>query len=180
MRYYLIAALACLVSIGCQDSNSTVDSGKKTNTTHTHDDGSEHDHEHKDVASDSQSPADGATQTCVIGENGGHVFVFENKDYKGEYVISKDSDVVRFFLLNSKDEDVSLKVDSFKVTPMAGADSVSFELAADSADGDGKSHIYAAEEKELRIAIPLGVKVEVKAGDLVLNGTIEAHEHHDH
>jgi hypothetical protein len=178
MRYYLIAALLCFVSAGCQNTDNSKDTKTKTSTTHSHDGGEEH--EHKDVASSTAVSGEGATCTCELGENGGHLFTFENKEFKGEYVVSKESDVVRFFLLNSKNEDVSLKVDSFKVTPLAGADSQPFELTADSADADGKSHIYMLDEKELRIAIPLGVRVEVKAGDMSLTGTIEAHEQHDH
>lgn len=180
MRHLMIAALMCFVSVGCQNSDTKTDSktDSKTNASHSHDDSTAH--EHKEVASTAHKHADGSTCTCELGENGGHLFTFENKEYKGEYVISKDSDVVRFFLLNSKDEDVSMKVDSFKVTPLAGADAVAFELEADSPDGDGKSHIYMAENKDLRIALNLGVKVEVKSGDLMLAGQIDAHEASGH
>jgi hypothetical protein len=181
MRYCLIAAVVCVVFVGCQNTESPKNPKNGTNggTSHSHEDGSEH--EHKEVASgDSHVHADGTTCTCELGENGGHLLTFENKEYKAEYVVSKESDVVRFFLLNSKNEDVSLKVDSFQVIPLAGAESEPFMLKADHPDAEGKSHVFMAEEKDLRIAISLGVKVKIKAGDLALNGTIEAHETHDH
>jgi hypothetical protein len=176
MRFLTIALIVCFATVGCQYADTKTDS--QANSSHSHDDGTEH--EHKEVASTSHVHADGSSCTCELGENGGHLFAFENKEFKGEYVISKDSDVVRFFLLNAKDEDVSLKVDSFKVTPLAGADAVAFELEADSPDGDGKSHIFMAENKDLRIALNLGVQVEVKSGDTLLTGTIDAHEASDH
>jgi hypothetical protein len=94
--------------------------------------------------------------------------------------MSNDNDVVRFYLLSNMDENKPMKVDSFKVTSLAGSDAATFELEPENPDADGVTHVFMADDKDLRIAMRMGVTVEVKSGDLVLKGTVDAHEPHDH
>ena len=149
----LVVAFA-LVTLGCdnkKDSTDSTDKGSTASLDHDH-----HDHHH--------------------GPNGGQPFEFDNEDYKGEVVGSKDNQVVQFYLLTKDQGNASLKVDKFVVTPLAGNDATPHELASEKADDEGKSHIYSLDNQDLRIAVPLGVSVEVVAGDLQLKGTIDPYE----
>lgn len=162
-----VAALVALSYCGCNktDTNNTPvtpnTSGERSNVSvETH--------------------ADGSECTCEHGPNHGHVFDFDNANYKGEWVVSKDNDVVRFYLLDANKSNTNLKVDDFKVISSVGSDSATFELEPEKPNADGSANAFMSEDKDLRIALRMGVSVEVKSGDMTLKGTVAGHEPHDH
>lgn len=165
MRITLTIALVgmLLVAIGCSKQNGTVAQNGRTATSLEQG----HDHEHGEAC-------------CQTGPNGGTIFKFDQEEYLGEFAESRNKDSFRFYILNVDEQDVPLKVDSFTITPEFGRDSIAIELEVESPDADGKSHIYFSDDKQLKPALRTGARVEVKAGDLVLTGRVEAHEHHGH
>jgi hypothetical protein len=176
-KYLILAAVAGLMGTGCDRTANTGGPGGNTTTTshnHSHDD---HSDEHQKVA---HTHADGTQCTCEHGPNNGHLFKFDNENYKGEWVHSNDNDVIRFYILNGMDENTPLKVDSFVIKSTSGSEEAVFEAEPENADAEGKSHAFMVEDKDLRIATRMGVSVVVTSGDLVLTGTIEPHEPHDH
>lgn len=181
MRFAFFLTLATMLSLtfGCsnESANDKTSGGGKTSASHSHDDNHSHDGDHSHSHDDH---GDGEQAACRIGPNGGHVYEFANESLLMEITQSKSGDVVRFLLLDADEKQAPMKVTSFKVTPSAGRDSSPFMLEPENPDEDGKTHSYMLEEKDLRIAIPLGVKVEVTTEDKTYVSTIEAHEHHDH
>lgn len=161
-----LAVLATLTYVvGCSNSNQAVSQNGRTPTSQSH--SHDHDHEHGEGC-------------CQTGPNGGTIFKFEQEEYLGEFAESRNKDAFRFYILNSNEEDLPLKVERFTVTPEAGKDSLVIELEVESPDADGKSHIYYSDHRQLKPALRTGARVEVIAGDLVLTGRVEAHEHHGH
>jgi hypothetical protein len=105
----------------------------------------------------------------------------DTPDHQVEWKKYKDNDMIRMYILDGKGEEATpVKVDSFTVTPKIGKDEASFELEPEDADENGATAIYALDDKELSIAIPLGVVIEIKVGDKTLKGEIKAHKPLDH
>lgn len=163
-----VAALTVFATSGCDDTSKPAD--KDAAGDHGHD----HDHEdHDDSHSDEKEHA-------AHGPNHGHVFSLDADNVKGEWVKYPDNDTIRMFILDEKDANAPLKVDSFMVTPKVGADAEGFALEADSPNEAGESASYSLDDKELSIAIPMGVDIEIKVGDKTYKGEIKAHKPLDH
>jgi hypothetical protein len=168
MRYAIVAVLSAILCVfGCSNPAGTGNGTTAVKHDHDHD----HDHDHENSGEES---------CCQIGPNGGTIFKFENPEYLGEFAESKNKDSFRFYILNAKEEDAPLKVDRFVIIPEAGNDSTPIEIEVDSPDAEGRSHIYFSDDKQLKPALRTGARVEIHAGDLVLSGHVEAHEHHGH
>ena len=153
---------------GCADTAPT---DGDAHGDHDHD-GHDHD-EHDDDHASHDHPAH--------GPNGGHIFKFDDQEVQGEWCKYKDNDMIRMHLLGADGKTpMAVKVDSFIVRPSVGNDDTMFELDAENADADGKASTFMLDDKSLTIAIPLGVKIEVKAGDKTMMGEIKAHAPLDH
>ena len=156
-------AIVTFASTGCNDA-----APEKDDHGHTHEDGG---HDHGISADD--HPAH--------GPNHGHIFELDSPDHCVEWCKFKDNDVIKMHVLDKEGKKATpVKIDSFVVTPMAGNDDLSFELKAEKPDDEGKSSVYMLDDKDLSIAIPLGVNIEIKMGDKTMKGKIAAHEPLDH
>ena len=156
-----------IFTTGCAESEPS-DGDAQGEHDHDHD-GHDHGHDH---AGHDHPPH---------GPNGGHIFLFDNKEVQGEWCKYKDNDMIRMHLLGADGKTpMAMKVDSFVVRPNVGNDDTTFEMEAENADSDGKASTFMLDDKSLTIAIPLGVKIEVKAGDKTMVGEIKAHEPLDH
>ncbi len=175
MRFQFAAAITAitLFGVGCDkpaDPSVAKGGAKPVVAEHSHDEGHDHDH----ATDDHDHPAH--------GPNGGHVFKLDAAGYQGEWKQYTGNNVIRMYLLNDKEkpEPMPMKIDSFQVIPAAGNDQTPFVLEAEEPDADGKSAVYILDDKNLHLAIPLGVAIEIKSGDTVMKGKIEAHEPMDH
>lgn len=171
-----LCLLAMVAYVGCEKpAGETGDGHSHSDHDHDHDHG-DHDHAHGDDDHD-HDHADHPAH----GPNNGHLFAFDNADFQGEWCKYKDNNVIRMYLLDkSGKEPAPLKVDSFVVKPLVGNDDTSFELTAENADDQGLASTFMLDDQTLSIAIPLGVKIVVTAGDQTMTGEIKAHEPLDH
>lgn len=162
----LVALLAVtLVSTGCNDA-----AGPDDDKGAHHDD---HGHDHDDHGHTHKHPPH--------GPNGGHIFELNSAEYNCEWCKFKDNDVIKMHLVDKANKkNVAAMVDSFVVKPMAGNDDLTFTLEAENADDAGNASTYMLDDADLSTAIPLGVSIEIKMGDKMLTGKIEAHEPLDH
>lgn len=159
-----VIALAVFASVGCDDHHSDHDPDNGSHAGHNHeaDDHSADDH-----------PAHGPF--------GGHIFKLDTSDFQGEWKKYKDNDVIKMYVLDAAGKKAApLKIDSFVVTPKVGNDDSSFTLEPEEPDDDGASAVYWLDNKDLSIAIPLGVDIEIKIGDKTYKGEIKAHQPLDH
>ena len=157
-------ALAVFVSTGC-DKPSGDDKAAQGDNVHSQDD--EHDHEADD------HPAH--------GPHGGHIVKLDNSDFQAEWKKYKDNDVIKMYVLDASGKNATpVKIDSFVITPKVGNDGTGFTLEPEEPDADGATAVYCLDDKDLSIAIPLGVDIEFKIGDKVYKGEIKAHEPLDH
>ena len=140
-------ALAMFGTIGCDKAEQATNGSQ---ADHSHDG----DHSHSDESHDDH-PAH--------GPNHGHIFALDSDEYQGEWQKFSDSDVINMYILDANGQNIALKVDSFTVTPKVGNDNSSFTLEAKDADADGATAAYTLDDKDLSIAIPLGVDIEIKA-----------------
>lgn len=157
-------ALAVFASTGCDKPN-----------------GDDHAaHGDNDKAPDADADHD-ADDHPAHGPFGGHIFTLDSSDYQGEWKKYKDNDVIKMYVLDAAGKNAaSLKIDSFVVTPKVGNDGTSFTLEPEEPDADGATAVYTLDDKDLSIAIPLGVDIEIKVGDKVYKGEIKAHKPLDH
>ncbi|MEL7499617.1 MAG: hypothetical protein AAFN77_18585 [Planctomycetota bacterium] len=168
MRQSFIATTVALLAIvalaaGCNDAD---DPGNGNGTTAENHDGHGHDHGHEHPPH---------------GPNGGHIFKLDSDGHSGEWCKFKDNDIIKMHLLDAEGKKaVPMKVDSFVVKPLAGNDDVSFEFAAENADDEGMASTFMLDDEDLSMAISLGVSIEIKSGDTVMKGKIDAHEPLDH
>ncbi len=169
MRFQFIITLAAiaLFAVGCEKPNDQVAANGGSNSSQ------DHDHDHGEAGHDDHFHPE-------HGPNHGHIFELDSPDYCGEWQKFKDNNVIKMHILDKDKKSVAVKVDSFKVIPMAGNDSTPFELAPESPDDEGKSSVYSLDDQNLSIAIPLGVTIEITMGDQTLKGKIDQHEPLDH
>lgn len=162
-----VAFLSITTFAGCEyDSEST--SAK----TEDHDHG-DHDHDHDHDHDDSNA-------LPVHGPNGGHLFAIDGSEKVGEWMHYNDNDIIRVVLLD-KDLKNAVPVDAITITPTAGDDKTAFELELDGTQNKGDQKlVYMIDDKQLQVAMSLGVKVEFTIGDEKISGTIAPHTPHDH
>ena len=179
-----LAAIAIVVfaTSGC-DRPPAGGSGSPGSTDehgdHDHDHADDdHDHDHAD---DDHDHDHSEHDHPAHGPYGGHIFPLDSPEYQGEWKKYNDNDVIRMYVLDADAKKaVPIKVESFTVIPTVGNEDVTFELEAEDPDAEGKSAVYMLEDKDLTIAIPLGVKIAIKTGELTINGNIKAHKPRDH
>jgi hypothetical protein len=166
MRFQFFVALTALMlfAVGCDKPSETAAGGGNSAASSDHDhDHDDHDHDHPEH-----------------GPNGGHLFETDSTEYVFEWQKFKDNNVIKMHVLDKDKNPVAVKVDSFKIMPMAGNDSSPFELVAETPDDEGKSSVYMLDDQDLSIAIPLGVNIEIVMGDSTIKGKIDQHEPLDH
>ncbi len=156
-------AIATFSVVGC-DNGTTKQADKKVDPHAGHDHSSDDPDDH---------PAHGPF--------GGHVFDLDTTEHQVEWKKYKDNDMIRMYVLDGKGKEATpIKVDSFIVTPKIGDDGISFNLEPEAADENGVTAIYVLDDKDLSIAIPIGVDVEIKVGDKTYKGEIKSHDPLDH
>lgn len=166
--FLTVIALVVFASTGCDKPSGTENAAKSSPADHDHE-GDDHAHDHEGH----DHPAHGPF--------GGHIFELDSEDFQGEWKKYKDNDVIKMYLLDAAGKKAAAaKVDSFIVTPKVGNDNAGFTLMPEEADADGVTAVYSLDDKDLAIAIPLGVDIEIKIGDKVYKGQIKAHEPLDH
>ena len=159
-------AIACFAFAGCEP---TTDNSSGEGTTETKaDDGHGHDHSH-----------DGGH---AHGPNGGHPFTFDNgEEYQGEWKHYGDNHIIRLYILDAEGKNVAVKADSVTITRLTGdADEASFTLDAEDPNENGEAVVYSLDSQDLKIAMNLKVKVEMKIGDKTYTAEIAEHQPHDH
>ena len=163
-------ALAVFVSAGCDKPKEAEHAALGDHADHDHDG---HDHAEEGHVNHDDHPAH--------GPNNGHIFKLDTAEFQGEWRKYPDNDVIKMYLLDATGKNAApMKVDSFTVTPKVGVDQSGFTLEPEEPDAEGATAVYSLDDKDLAIAIPLGVNIEIKAGDKVLKGEIKAHQPLDH
>ncbi len=165
-RFVLAVLLPILFSLGCKNpessktsepnSKASADSAQRHNSDHSHSDNHGSYHRH--------------------GIHGGHIFEFKPQGtYLGEWVQNRKNDLIRIYILDSKGEK-DVPVDAENLILRRGE--TLFSLDAETPNEDGKSAIYSLEEKDLAIAINLGIAVEMTVGDTRYEGEIPPNAGH--
>ncbi len=170
----LLTLALSVFAIGCNDTST--DTGSDDDHGHSHDD--DHGHSHDD---DDHGHDHAGHDHPAHGPNGGHIFALDKEGFQGEWCKSKDTNLIRMYILGEDGETLKpIKADSFVVRSLAGADGQEFTLEAQEPDDEGQSAVYTLDDQNLKIAIPLGVEIEIKMGDQTMVGKIDAHEPLDH
>ncbi len=194
--YLAMLALACFVVAGCKPGDSGANGNGQTqpNEVREHDHGDDdHDHDHADdhdadghshEGDDHDHDHDHDHDSGKLGEvgpNNGHLIDFGSDPFKAEWVHYNDNDIIRIYVLDQEGKaNRAVKADRVVVTRKAGAETVEFELEAEAPNADGESASYMREDKELAIAMTLGVEVIIEVDGQTHNGKIPAHEPHHH
>lgn len=104
----------------------------------------------------------------------GHGFQFEPHHFSGEWGHTFNSDLIQIFILDKETKDKKpIKVDSIAIRR---GDQI-FSLDAEAEDEQGLSHTYSLDNKELAIAMNLGVTLEMTVGDESYTAKIAPHSH---
>ena len=155
-------AIATFSLAGCDSADKKESAKADPHAGHDHESGDHDDH-----------PAHGPF--------GGHIFDLDTPDHQVEWKKYKDNDMIRMYILDGQGQKATpVKVDSFTVTPKIGNDGTNFVLEPEEVDDNGATAVYALDDKDLSIAIPNGVTIEIKVGDKTLKGEIKAHAPLDH
>ncbi|MCH2183673.1 MAG: hypothetical protein MK108_16870 [Mariniblastus sp.] len=169
-------ALFCFCLGGCDKPQEVKNSKKDGNDAHAHDDG--HDHSHDDHADHDGDAEEG--KLGPLGPNGGHQIPFDSDDMNAEWVHYNDNDIIRVVILDpSGKENRPIKADSVTIRRTKGNDE-GFALTAENPDENGATDKYMLDDKNLAIAMVLGVTVEVKMDGKTYSGKIPPHEPHSH
>ena len=146
--FTLIVALGTFALAGCQPQPTN--SGEHSHNDH---EGSEHGNHNAD-----NDHSENTNAHPPHGPHSGHVYSFD-QDYQLEWALST-TDLVRIYILDAEGK---------KVTPVVGslvikreADGSSFELDPENPAEDGSVESFTLENKELSIAMNLGVVAELK------------------
>lgn len=125
----------------------------------------EHDGEH--------SHDSGYERKKYVAEDG-HGFSFQPNDFAGEWGHTFNSDLIQIFILDKETKDKKpIKVDSIAIRRGEQI----FSLDAEGEDEQGLSHTYSLDNKELAIAMNLGVTLEMTVGDVDYTAKIAPHSH---
>lgn len=180
---FSLVALCCFAAVpftGCESPAST---STETHDDHGHDhDGHGHDgHDHDGHGHDHDGDHGHAhSDLPAHGPNNGHLFKLEGSDLVGEWIHYNDNDIIRVVLLDAELDDV-VSYDGVSITPKAGDDKTPFVLELDTEKNKkGMKAVYMLDDKNLMLAMSLGVDVEFTMGDKKLKGKIEPHAPHDH
>lgn len=103
------------------------------------------------------------------GIHGGHIFEFDSADFVGEWTQKTKSNLVRIYLLNVEaTKEFPVNAESLIVKK---GESI-FSLDPVSVDNLGQTSVFELDEKELAIAINLGVTVSLFANEKEYSGEI--------
>ena len=177
VRFFVMGlALSCFCLGGCDKPQEAKNSKGNGNDVHAHDDGHSHDdghdHSHDDHAEDGK--------LGPMGPNGGHQIPFDSEDMNAEWVHYNDNDIIRVVILDpSGKENRPIKAESVMIRRTKGNDE-GFTLTAEDPDENGAAEKYMLDDKNLAIAMVLGVTVEVKMDGKTYTGKIPPHEPHSH
>lgn len=162
--------LGCLSAIvGLSLTLSGCDSSGKNQGANSGASSNDHDHDH-----DHEEHAD-------HGPNHGHLITDDSEEFGLEWTHSSKNNIIRVFLLDSKNEkNQAAKADSVTVTRATGNSPDKWVLAPVNANEAGETAEYMLDSEDLNRAMALGVNVEVKIGDKVVTGKIPPHAPHDH
>ncbi len=105
---------------------------------------------------------------------GGHMFAFEPDDYVGDWSHSVKSDLIRIFIL---DKETKSKSPINADTVLIRRGDVIFSLDPEEPDEDGKTAVFSLDNKDLAIAMNLGVTVEMTVDGEKYSAKIAAHSH---
>lgn len=172
-RFGAIAlASFCLILVSACD-NSQAPTERAANQDDSTSDQVAHDQDnHHSDAPQSYSAGDHSHRH---GIHGGHIFDFSPAEFLGEWVQHRDSDLIQIFVLDLNGQsDFPQKVESLLIKK---GDTL-FSLDPESPDENGYSSVYSLEDKDLSIAMNLGVDVELTIGDREFTAEIPAHAGH--
>lgn len=112
--------------------------------------------------------------TKKYAANDGHSFTFEPHDYAGEWGHTFNSDLIQIFILDkTTNEKKRVQLDSISIRR---GDQI-FSLDAENEDEQGLAHTYSLDNKELAIAMNLGVTLEMTVGEKNYTAKIAPHSH---
>ena len=138
-------------------------------------------HNHDDHAHEGHAHEGHGHDHPAHGPNGGHIFPTDSDMCQFEWKKYNDTNVTEIYALDKEGKNnMPIAATSLIITPKVGEGDVSFELTAKDADPDGKTAVYMLDDADLKIAIPLGVNIEIKMGDKTVKGEIKAHKPLDH
>ena len=164
-------ALSYFCLAGCSPAKKEVkNSNPNNNNVHAHD------HDHDDGHGD--DVADG--KLGPMGPNGGHQIDFNSDQMNAEWVHYNDNHTIRLVILDPTGKaNRRIKADSVSIRRTKGNDQ-GFTLTAEDPDDNGAAEKYMLDDKDLAIAMVLGVTVEVKMDGKTYAGKIPPHEPHSH
>lgn len=168
-----VIALAAFVFSGCDagaSKSNTTKAPAKDSHGHDHKAGDDHDHA-------------GEKQAAKIlhGKNGGHIVELKPADLVAEWCHSSDNDVIKVFVLNQgATANQAVKADSVTIRATAGSNKEPYTLSAVAANEAGEAAEYKLDDKQLALAMTLGVVLEIKVGDKTYSAEIPAHAPHSH
>ena len=102
------------------------------------------------------------------------MFAFEPDDYVGDWSHSVKSDLIRIFIL---DKETKSKSPINADTVLIRRGDVIFSLDPEEPDEDGKTAVFSLDNKDLAIAMNLGVTVEMTVDGEKYSAKIAAHSH---
>lgn len=167
MMLALASSFLILISACNENPAASTNSPESESAETTHD----HGHQASGIADSSEY------ETHRHGIHGGHIFEFSPAEFLGEWVQHRDSDLIQIFILDLNGKsDMPQKVDSLIIKR---GDTL-FSLDPESSDENGNSAVYSLEDKDLSIAMNLGVDVELFIGEREFTAQINAHDGHHH
>ncbi len=177
-------AIAILLSLGvlvyfsgCEKGGTTAPAKTGTSSTGSADD-HVHDHPHEEGDDHDHPEGDHATHSAV---HGGHMIDFGDAPFMAEWNHSNDNDIIEVFILNKEGTaDLPIKAESITIRTTSGNEPESFSLPAEKPAADGTSAHFRLDEQKLRLAMTLGVEVEVAHDGKSHKATIPPHAAHDH
>lgn len=173
MRFFCLCstlvALGLFVVSGCDTPAGNNKTSNKTASGEKHDHAHDHDHDHA------------GEEHAAHGPNDGHVFKLTPADLSAEWTHSSANDIIKVFVLNKESKsNQAVKCDKVVITPLSGNDTTPFVLPAVAPNANGETAEFMLDNKQLNMAMTLGVKVEIKVGDQTYTGEIAPHAPHDH
>ena len=164
-------ALSCFCLAGCSPAKKEVEKSNPNNDQ-------VHDHDHDDAHDHDDDAADG--KLGPMGPNGGHQIDFKSDQMNAEWVHYNDNDTIRLVILDATGKsNRRIKADSVSIRRTKGS-GPEFTLVAEEPDDNGAAEKYMLDDKDLAIAMVLGVTVEVKMDGKTYSGKIPPHEPHSH
>lgn len=182
--FAILLSLGVLVYFsGCDKGGTSTPGTTGTTSTSDHDHGHEHaegdGHEHHEGDGHDHAEADHDHAHSAV--HGGHPIDFADAPFKAEWNHSNDNDIIEVFILNKEGTaDMPIKAESITVRTTTGNDKETFSLPAENPSADGMSAHFRLDEQKLRMAMNLGVAVDVVHDGKTYTAIIPPHAAHDH